>query len=707
MVYRRFLIFAILLVLMPAAWANHPLGVSSKIAIAQRQAGGRLHAPLRDSSCYQAFIRIQDESVLEQLQLAGIVVNGQFDGYVTAQVPVNAMNDLVEIAGVRHISLARHLDLCNDSARYFSRVNDLHAGYNQVTAFKGRGVVIGVIDTGIDFNHINLCDADGRSRVRAVYLPCDSTGSAPVVDGYPLPGSCYETPDEIAGLTADCTSASHGTHTTGTAAGSYLPNGMYGVAPEADIVVCGMAESELNDVNIANGIKYIFDYADRHHQPCVINMSIGSNEGPNDGTSPLCRVFESLCGPGRICVLAAGNDGDAPICFHKSLMGRGDTVTTFLRNQWGGLQREGYVSMWSDGCQIHKTRVVIVNRNSGMLEYASPLIGMLPEDSVYCLSSETDSAFAQYYTGEMIFSSAFEPSSAADETSLDDEPSRYHSFWVFDATSKVAGHLLGLQYVCDEAAELVGWSTKKAYFYTFGFENVTGGSTSGSISDLATSDSVISVGAYCTRYSYVDHNGETHVLTRSNPGDIAYFSSFGPDERGISRPDLCAPGHSLFSSASRYDEHSDRGTWLAEVLAEGTSYPYYVNQGTSMSAPVVTGAIALMLQINPSLSPSAVREIFRQTCIKDGPVLDGDAQRWGSGKLDAVSAINHVIRNTLLQGDVNNDHEVTIADAGALVDILLGNRPKNDAAALVRADVNYDNEIQIGDINQVIDLILK
>lgn len=696
-----------MLVLMPAAWANNPLSAASKLAIAQRQLAAGIRTPSRDSNCYLAFIRIQDDTVLERLRQSGIVVNGQFEGFITAQVPIHAMNELVEMDGVSHISLARHLNLCNDSARYFSRVNRLHSGENQVTAFKGRGVIVGVIDTGIDFNHINLCDENGGSRVRAVYLPCDSTGNAPIVEGLTLPGSCYETPVEIASLTTDCTTASHGSHTTGTAAGSYLPNGLYGIAPEADIVVCGMAESELNDVNIANGIKYIFDYADRHHQPCVINMSLGSNEGPNNGTSPLCKAFDSMSGPGRICVLSAGNDGDAPICFRKSLMGRGDTVTTFLRNQWGGLQREGYVSMWSDGRQIHKSRVVIINRNSGMLEYASPVIGVLPEDSVYHLSSETDTAFAQFYTGEMIFANAYEPSFSDDSSNTDGDASRYHSFWMFDATSRVSGHLLGLQYVVEEPTELVGWCTKNTYFYTFGFENATGGSPVGSISDLATSDSIVSVGAYSSRYSYVDNRGETHVLYHSVPGDIAYFSSYGPDERGISRPDLCAPGQSLFSSANRYDEKSNRDNWLVDVVVNESSYPYYVNHGTSMSAPVVTGTVALMLQINPSLSLSAVRDILSETCIKDEPVISGDAQRWGGGKLDATAAINHVIRNTLLQGDVNNDNEVTIADVGALLDIMLGNWPKDDAAALVRADVNYDNEIQIGDINQLLGIILK
>ena len=705
--FRSALIVVTIALLMPQVWASHLLSASSKLMLARGQAPGQLNTPLTQSSLYPAFISVNDSSAIRRLHQAGVDVNVIFDGFISAQVPINVLDDIAAIDGVTLISLSRHLALCNDSARYLSRVDELHQGYDLIAGIRGSGVIVGLIDTGIDFNHINLCDANGRSRVRAVYLPCDSSGSAPVIDGMALPGSCYESPDAIAALTTDCTVDSHGTHTAGTAAGSYFPNGLHGVAPDADIVVCGMPENELTDVNIANGVKYIFDYATRHHMPCVINMSIGSNEGPNDGTSLLCRAFASMSGPGRICVLSAGNDGNAPICFHSSLAGIGDTVTTFLRNQMGGLQRDGFVSMWSDQNQIHKSRVVIINRSTGALEYASPFIGNLPDDSVYCLSSETDPEFALYYTGEMMFAGALEPSSTALPPSSHQEPYRYHSYWVFDVKSLVAGHLLGIQYAADTAVELTGWCTKKAYFYTFGFDYATGGTTSGSISDLATCDSVVSVGAYCSRHGYVDSSGQYQSFNNSLPGEIADFSSYGPDERGVSRPDLCAPGLAVISSANRYDEKSDRSIWPHGVLIDGQSYPYYANQGTSMSAPMVAGTIALMLQINPTLSPSAIRGILRQTAFKDSMVMNGDAQKWGSGKLDARAAVNRVIERTLLPGDVNNDHEVTIADVGALIDILLGNMPDHDALAKLRADVNRDKEIQISDINQLIELLLK
>ena len=695
-----------LLSLTGSSLARNPFSAYSKLSLVNQS----IHSNrilLTKQQNYQAFIEIDDSRTIERIKECGVTVNSQFNGFVTATIPANALNQLASLPGVKHIALGRQLHLCNDSARFLSMVEPVLAGNGLVTSLNGRGVIVGMIDVGIDFNHINFCDKDGRSRVGAVYLPCDSTGSQPIVDNNPLPGSCYETPDQIQNLTTDCDSASHGSHTTGTAAGSYQANGFHGIAPDADIVACGMPEEQLTDVNIANCVRYIFDYASRVGKPCVINMSIGTNEGPNDGSSFLCRTFSSLSGPGRICVLSAGNDGDSPICFHYALNGVGDTVTTLLRNQWGGLHREGYVSMWSDDATIHKSRVVIINRNSGELEYASPLIGELPEDSVFTISSENDPLFARYYQGEMSFSAALEPQYDADGTLLDESMWRYHSYWIMDATSLIAGHLIGLQYAADKETSLAGWCTKKTFFYTFGLSGMTGGSPIGSISDLATCDSVISVGAYCSRKSYIDHNGVERDLTLSTPYDIAPFSSFGPDERGIERPDVCAPGFALLSSGNRYDAKSVRNNWLADEVVEGIAYPYYSNQGTSMSAPVVSGAIALMLQINPRLTPSTIKDIFRRTSVKDSYVLESETGRWGAGKLDVSAAINDVITHTLKSGDVNNDGEVNIADIQLLIDLVQENRQYFDAATLIRADVNHDCEIFISDINCVIDLILK
>lgn len=700
---RQVLTFLLSLMGMALVWASTPLTATSKLRLHRHDAVAGKHAPQSSGEMFQAFIRVDGEEDLSALRTAGVKVNARFDNFVTAQIPASALTEVMSMTCVREISFARPLSLHNDSARSLSCIDRVHDGQGMVAPLTGRGVIVGIIDTGIDFNHVNLCGIDGKTRVKAVYMPCDTTGPRPVVGGDTLPGSCYESPEKIAMLTTDFNGTSHGTHTLGTAAGSYRANGWYGVATEADLVACGMPGDSLSDANVANALKYIFDYADRVNKPCVVNMSIGTNEGPNNGTSFMCRTFEALSGPGRICVLSAGNDGNVPVRFNHRLSGDGDVVTTLMRGKSSGTQHNGYVSMWSDGASVHRSRLVAINRGDNSIGYASPWIGLQDEDSVFTLSSEVEPDFARFFTGEVQFASAMEPQFNQAGDRIGD---RFHSFWIFDATIS-SDYLLGLQYTSSDEIELVGWSTKDDYFDTFGIDGMVGGSTQGSISDLATTDSVISVGAYCSRKSYYDSNNELYTYNRCTPDDIAYFSSYGPDESGIERPDLCAPGFAVISSANRYHDSSHYQHMPPGVTVSGVEYPYSVIYGTSMSAPVVTGVIAMMLQLNPSLTVSDVREAFRASSVKDAFVTGGDHSKWGFGKLDAWSAVDAVIGHCLLPADVNNDREVNIADVMAIVDILLRGNDAADASTLVRADVNHDLEILFSDINYIINLILQ
>ena len=359
--------------------------------------------------------------------------------------------------------------------------------------------------------------------------------------------------------------------------------------------------------------------------------------------------------------------------------------------------------MWNNSPREHRTRVVIVNRSTGALEYASPVVGTLPEDSIFTISSEWDPTFAAFYTGELNFASGLEPQFDEEGNLLSNQ--RFHSIWEFDVESVQPGHLIGLQYIAETGTELVGWCTQNAYFYSFGMLGATGGSSTGSISDLATTDDVISVGAYCSRQSYPMATGEMAFFDGFYPTDIASFSSFGPDENGVQRPDVCAPGAVVISSANRYDVNSDRSSWPASAVVDGVEYPYYPNKGTSMSTPAVTGAIALMLQANPALTAHDVREVLKRTSVKDEYVVQGNALQWGAGKLDVWAAVNDVINNTLMPGDVNCDGEVNIADVQAIISIILGFASDHATSVLVRADVDRNTEINISDINRVINII--
>ena len=655
-------------------------------------------SPLRQHAAaisrVKAFVTVDDvNEAINHFAQSGVVVNSRYGNVLAVTLPVGQVDALARSHGVKHIALEQRCYLCNDSAlrmSHFPNATYSH-GSEESYVYSGRGVVVGVIDVGVDFNHINFLDSAGNSRIVRAYLPCDSTGSHPHVNGMELPGSEYVTIDQIKTLTTDDTKSGHGTHTTGTAAGGYLGNGLNGVATGAQIVVCSMPEEYLTDVNIANSVNYIFNYANEVGLPAVINMSLSSQDGPHDGTSQLCKVFDELSGPGRICVVSASNDGDKAIHIQREMQ-EDDSLATFLVNSNSNNKIEGYSSMWSSSAEPHSVEMVVWDIVADTLVHRLALPQSPVADSVYCISSDNDAIFGQYFNGEVYFACAIE------------ENGLFHSLIQPDFDCLDSQHYrVGIIYRASQGVTLNGWAGVSLHYSGCSL-NDSGwldGTTVGTISDLATGDSTISVGAYCSSFSFTMKDGSTNTNNEGQaPGAIAIFSSYGPDARGIPRPTVTAPGCALASSQNRYYSVYTRPKYQVDVVEiEGVQYPYGVGWGTSMSAPVVTGAIALMLEIDPTLSPATITDILRATSIRDEWV-DMNEERWGVGKLDIYACIKLLLGR--MRGDVNGDGVVNSADVTCLYKIILGNGSNH----IQRADLNIDGVINSADITVDYSIIL-
>lgn len=137
--------------------------------------------------------------------------------------------------------------------------------------YTGKGVVIGIVDNGFQYDHVDFLNADkSDTRIKRVWDQ-HGTGNAPEGFGY---GAEYKTTAEIRAAKYDLTSGFHATHVSGIASGSDKSTPYYGVAPDADLVFVSFKST---NAQIVDGIKYVFDYAKSVGKPAVVNISLGSH----------------------------------------------------------------------------------------------------------------------------------------------------------------------------------------------------------------------------------------------------------------------------------------------------------------------------------------------------------------------------------------------------------------------------------------------
>jgi hypothetical protein len=156
----------------------------------------------------------------------------------------------------------------------------------------------------------------------------------------------------------------------------------------------------------------------------------------------------------------------------------------------------------------------------------------------------------------------------------------------------------------------------------------------GVVGSPGTADSTITIAAHVTKDCWGSINGNSYCW---NPhpalGSIASFSSQGPRRDGAQKPDLSGPGFGVASSKSTLYPAP-----IELIVPDGV---HYVEAGTSMSAPHVTGAVAL-LQAQPAwqgAGPSAIKQRLRSTARADAFTGATPNATWGYGKLDVAAAV--------------------------------------------------------------------
>lgn len=573
------------------------------------------------------------ELPIKELEEMGITIGTCVGRVAILRVPMTKLRVLSELPSIECISANRRHHVSCLNTRVETRVSQIHdASWSTVPQgpYTGKGVLLGIIDTGIEFNHLNFLDPEtNATRLKGALLYRPEEGAADSIREY------YTNPQQIDTLTTDCLTNAHGTHTAGVAGGSYSALEQQGMAPEADLMLCGT--SVLEDDRLIDALVQTFARAEELQEPCVVNLSIGNPIGWKDGLSPLNLVCDALTdggeASGRVIVFSAGNDGAKPYVVNHELR---DTVPVYVLLE----------------PHIQKEEPFYFNPNLDV--YCSD---SLPLTLEYQLYDTLNHAFRPLPFEQHLLDTLEAGHDSRRHLILDADTcclTPYPHNLLACRIQGNPGSKFSLYYINNVSVSYAILPREDEYHWLQG-------TSEGSISDLCTTSSVLSVGAYSAVDSLVNVFGRVHHPLAPR-GQVCGFSSYGYSAQGHPYPDVLCPGASVVSSFSRFwadkvSYYYTSGRYLDSPMmyvqtpeSDGPSYYWIHAVGTSQSSPVLAGIIALWMQACPTLSVRQIREILQQTAIFDDACAQapGGPVQAGSGKVDAVAGLQAVLSQSSL-----------------------------------------------------------
>lgn len=679
------------------------------------------------------FIAFKNPGVISVLQRQGVFVNSVFDDFLTAQVPVDRLAAISCLPGVEDVEVSRQMKLATDSTMSVTHTRQVHQGLpgEWARGFDGSGVIVGVIDAGFDYNHRAFRRNDDVSKLRILRLYSTTDGSghkATYSNGnYRLPGSVFMQ-DEIYSLTTDNSAGSHGTHTTSIAAGSHV-NGYGGMAPGADIVLCSISvlDGSISAVEVANCIRYIDCYADSVNKPCVMSLSISTPNGQHDGNDYFSNAVKKVMGPGRIFVIAAGNNNGKKFYTHGTATPNKPMNAMFKsRNNVNGDSTYLYTSHSSEFWVRTSNanfyfKFHVLDKTTGQIVWESEELSSKTTITHRQLAGFYDCYTANDTVGTITGNPIYASAGKKYHLNVSIHNLICHEY-TMSGGQKKSRYALGVSIYPRRQTtfEVDAWAGITGTGFSGFNKNVTttsgevvsrfytAGSDSCSIGTYAVGDSTISAGAYSARNSYYSLASNRIVYDYSETlGNIASFSSYqapGTGPTGKALPTICAPGINVVGACSRYCSQSSVSD-PSVVMYQNGNY-WCVMSGTSMAAPTVAGIIALWLQANPRLSVAQVKDILARTAIHDGFTNGSRGVEFGpNGKIDALAGMRYVLVNMgFLLGDVDGNGAVSITDVTKLIDYLLDDNPST--INMMNADLNGNGTVTIDDLTLLIDKLL-
>lgn len=523
---------------------------------------------------------------------------------VTGRIPVARIETVRPQTFVQSLKAAQLLQpALTRTTEETSARQDLLPPGNQANG--GDGAVVGIVDFGMDFAHQNFRNPGGGTRLLSIWhqggssAVCSPFGYGREYTQDQINHALEQTdPYQSLGYQPDIRDirGTHGTHVADIAAGNGRGSTAPGVAPRADLIFVdvsganvpsGVGSSFGDSVQLVEAIQYVFSKAD--NRPCVINVSLGTNGGPHDGSTLVEQAMDVLVrdAPNRAIVISAGNSFDDGIHAAGTVKERAHVDLVWEVTHGDSTYNE--LEIWYSGQDRFVLELITPGGNS--LGQVKP-----KNNGVLVVKNKV-----------VIFAS----------NRLADPNNNDNMIGVFLGADIPAGRwTVRLHGLSVKDGSFHAWIERDNQFPSrFGppYDNTR------TIGSISCGHETIVVGSY-----------DAHKTSLP----LSYFSSAGPTRDNRQKPEISAPGHHVLAA------HSRTGAGVVR------------KSGTSMAAPAVTGVVALMLAQaraqGSSLSVHQIGRILADTARRNPPYSDGWHGRFGSGRvsasraIEAVMAMNHV-----------------------------------------------------------------
>lgn len=249
---------------------------------------------------------------LDGIRELGIRVDEMRNEYAILTVPEHLIDEVSRFPQIEYIEKPKRLFFAIARAKAASCINPLQEPPRNLT---GRGVLVAVLDSGIDYYHEDFRNPDGTTRIAALWdQMLDRVFSPEEINKALESGSRRE----ARALVPSSDAGGHGTAVAGIAAGNGRGEGgaYRGVAYEAELLVVklktAMADGFPRTTELMRAVDFAVTTAADLGKPLVINISFGNTYGSHDGTSLLETFLDDIGNYGRTTiVVGSGNEGAA------------------------------------------------------------------------------------------------------------------------------------------------------------------------------------------------------------------------------------------------------------------------------------------------------------------------------------------------------------------------------------------------------------